>query len=144
MAPKMLLRTMRRIARRVAGLDLKILIVDDEADLVETCVRLLRGLGFLCIAADSGPRAIALMQSEKPDLVVTDLSLPIGDGFQVSRHALTHSPAIPVIIITAYNSTENIERARMLGVSDYLAKPVSNGDLTQAVRKVLHPWSNHF
>lgn len=115
----------------------KILVVDDEADLRDTCERLLVRLGFRCLTADNAPRAIAMLDSEMPDLVVTDLSLPIGDGFEVSRHALMHSPAIPVIIITAYDTVENATRAHDAGVSDYLRKPFSNHDLTEAIRRAL-------
>ena len=115
----------------------KILLVDDEADLCDTCERLLARLGFRCLTADNAPRAIAMLDSEMPDLVVTDLNLPIGDGFEVLRHARMHSPAIPVIIITAYDTAENAAWARAVGVRDYLRKPFSNHDLTEAIRRAL-------
>src|SRR3990170_6530586 len=65
----------------------KTLIVEDEPDLLETCVRLLRQVGHSCLTARSGREAIALIDAEHPDLVVTDLRLPTLNGLAVTRHA---------------------------------------------------------
>lgn len=116
----------------------KILIVDDEAEFLDTWTRLLERQGFRCVTADNAPRAIALLGSESPDLVLTDLSLAIGDGFEIARHARIHSPAIPVIIVTAYNTAENAARARSAGADGYLPKPFSNRALTQAILSALN------
>jgi CheY-like chemotaxis protein len=114
-----------------------ILLADDETEFLDTWIRVLQRQGFRCVAANNAPQAIALLSSERPDLVLTDLSLPVGDGFEVARHAQMHSPAIPVIIVTAYNTPENAARARSAGVG-YLPKPFSNRALTRAIRSVLH------
>ena len=111
----------------------KILIVDDEADFLNTCSRLLARLGFECITAPDGPRAFQLIERERPDLVVTDLSLPVGDGFQVARCARTGVPSIPVIIVTAYHTPQIAKKAREEGAAAYLPKPFSNRELSDAV-----------
>jgi CheY-like chemotaxis protein len=115
-----------------------ILIVDDETEFLDTWTRLLERQGFRCVTADNAPQAIALLSSERPDLVLTDLNLPVGDGFEVAHQARMHSPAIPVIIVTAYNTPENAARARSAGVDGYLPKPFSNRALTQAIQSALH------
>jgi len=118
-----------------------ILLVDDETEFLDTWTRVLERQGFCCVTANNAPQAIALLSPERPDLVITDLSLPVGDGFEVVRQAQMHSPAIPVIIVTAYNTPENAARARSAGVNGYLPKPFSNRALIQAVRSALHPTS---
>jgi CheY-like chemotaxis protein len=114
-----------------------ILLVDDETEFLDTWTRVLERRGFRCVTANNAPQAIALLSSERPDLVLTDLSLPVGDGFEVVRQAQMHSQTIPVIIVTAYNTPENAARARSAGVG-YLVKPFSNRALTQAIRSALH------
>lgn len=82
---------------------LKILLVDDEQELVATCVRFLERLGHNCLSAYDGAQAIALAARERPDLVVTDLQLPEHDGFEVTRSVRQALPRTPVILITSYN-----------------------------------------
>src|SRR5262249_53540443 len=81
-----------------------ILVADDEPDLVTTCERLLQRVGHLSLRAYTGLEAMALIDREKPDLVVVDLRLPGADGLTVTRHARRQVPPIPVILITAYDS----------------------------------------
>ena len=115
----------------------KILIVDDEADLVETCVRVLSRRGFTCLRAYAGRAGLALIDEEQPSIVLTDLSLPDIDGFTILRHARAQSPSIPGILMTAYNSPGTIERASDAGARACLAKPFSNSALLEAIQAVL-------
>ena len=65
---------------RIRGLVIrKVLVVDDEPDMVSTCVRLLKRQGYDCLTAQNGPEAIRLINDEHPDLVVTDLQLSVGE-----------------------------------------------------------------
>jgi len=114
-----------------------ILVVDDEPDLVANCERLLRPLGHVWLSATTGLDAIALIDREGPDLVVTDLRLPGADGLAVARHARAHVPPIPVILITAYDSTRARSAASDAGVGAYLPKPFANAALLNAVRRLL-------
>lgn len=115
----------------------KVLIVDDERDLVVTCVRLLRQLGHTCLAAHTGPEAIGLIDAERPNLVVTDLRLPVGSGLAVARHARRASPPVPVILTTAYVSRETRQEAQEAGAAVYLPKPFSTAEFLDAVRCAL-------
>jgi len=118
---------------------LKILVVDDEPDMVSTCVRILKRLGYDCLTAQDGPEAIRLIDDQRPDLVVTDLHLPIGDGFEVSRHVRRSLPRTPVIVVTAYHTPDTVGQAYANGASGYLAKPFSNAEFSDAIRKALAP-----
>jgi CheY-like chemotaxis protein len=114
-----------------------ILVVDDEPDLVANCERLLRRAGHESLRAHTGPDAIALIDRERPDLVLADLRLPGVDGLAVARHARGRVPPIPVILITAYDSPQARTSARECGASIYLAKPFSNAALLEAIQRAL-------
>ena len=80
---------------------------------------------------------MALIDREKPDLVVTDLRLPGADGLAVTRHARHQVPPIPVVMITAYDSPQARQAARDCGVDVYLAKPFSNAAFSDAIERAL-------
>jgi DNA-binding response OmpR family regulator len=119
------------------GQEVKILIVDDEAELVDSCARILSRAGLACVKAFDGAEAIDLIDAERPDLVVTDLHLPLRDGFQVARYAREHYPFMGVIIITAYHTEETARDAYAAGAAGYLRKPFSSAELTDAVTQLL-------
>jgi CheY-like chemotaxis protein len=113
------------------------LIVDDEPDLVTNCQRLLRPLGHFPLSASTAADAIAVIDREVPDLVVTDLRLPGPDGLVVARHARSRIPPIPVLIISADESIGMRDAARDVGVNSFLAKPFANVAFRQAVERLL-------
>ncbi len=115
----------------------KTLIVEDEPDLLETCVRLLRQVGHSCLTARSGREAITLIDAEHPDLVVTDLRLPTLNGLAVTRHARHASPPVPVVLITGYTSPEAKREAQAAGALVFLPKPFSAAEFMDAVNRAL-------
>lgn len=115
----------------------KILVVDDELDLVDTCARLIEGLGYICLKAFDGPQAIAMIHAEHPDLIVTDFNLPHGDGLEILRRAHENRPEIPVIMMTGYHTPDTARAASEAGAKAYLRKPFLTNELTQAVRSAL-------
>ncbi len=120
-----------------AGDGQRILIVDDEPDLAATWVRFFRQMGRVPLVARSGPEALALIDAERPDLVLTDLRLPGVDGLEVLRHARRVAAGTPVILVTAYASEETRREALRAGARAYLAKPVSLAELRTTVEKAL-------
>jgi CheY-like chemotaxis protein len=102
----------------------KILIVDDERELVESYVRLLGRGELYCLRAFDGEEAIRLFDSEQPDVVLTDLNLPSATGYEVIRHINELSPDTPIIVMSAYGSPETCRAARMAGATVCLSKPV--------------------
>ena len=100
--------------------DATVLIVDDEPDMVENCTRILRRAGYHCLTATDPYRALALLESDSPDLLLTDLKMPGLDGMELLRRAHELDPAMPVIMITAFATIESAVAAVKEGAFDYL------------------------
>ncbi|MGH7905942.1 MAG: response regulator [Candidatus Binataceae bacterium] len=114
-----------------------VLVVDDEIDMADTCIRLLERMGCECLQASDSPQAISLINSGIPDLILTDYNLPHGDGFEIANLAHQMSPPRPVIMMTGYHTSEMAQAAKEAGVSAYLRKPFTTAELTKAVLGVL-------
>jgi DNA-binding NtrC family response regulator len=115
----------------------RILIVDDEPDMVENCARILGRAGYDCLTASDGRRALELLESEQPDLLLTDLKMPGLDGMELLRRARELDPALPVIMITAFATIESAVAAIKEGAFDYLPKNFSVDQLRLAVDRAL-------
>src|SRR5579863_555962 len=115
----------------------KILIVDDERDLVDAYVRLLERAGHRCVGAFSGHEAIELIDADTPDLVLTDLSLPDSNGIDVVRHARAKSERLPIIVMSGANTRGMNEAARAAGATVCLLKPVSIAELKRVIGDAL-------
>ena len=113
------------------------LIVDDEPDMVDNCARILRRAGHRCLTATDPHRAAALLESERPDLLLTDLKMPGLDGLALLRRAHELDPALPVIVITAFATIESAVAAIKEGAFDYLPKNFSVDQLTLVVERAL-------
>ena len=108
---------------------MKILLVDDETAILDTLKILFRGEGYDVAVADSGPKALAAMEDEKPDLVLTDIRMPGATGLEVMAAAHEVDPEIPVILMTAQASLQSAVRAVNEGAYYYLQKPFANDEL---------------
>jgi DNA-binding response OmpR family regulator len=115
----------------------KILIVDDERDLVDAYVRLLERAGHRCVGAFGAHEAIELIDAETPDLVLTDLSLPDSNGLEVIRHLRAKSAIIPIIVMSGHNTQGMNEAARAAGANLCLLKPVSIAELKRVIGDAL-------
>jgi DNA-binding response OmpR family regulator len=117
----------------------KILIVDDDKDVLLGLNIRLRAVGYNVILAADALSAISKAQRERPDLIILDIALPGGDGFLVMDRL--NSPQIslniPVIILTAKDSKANEERALKAGATAFLRKPVDNDNLLSTIRRAL-------
>ncbi|MFQ5829469.1 MAG: response regulator [Candidatus Methylomirabilia bacterium] len=115
----------------------RILVVDDEPDFRQTCVRLLSKMGYHTLVASNGREALSRIDGEQPDLVVCDLRLPGLDGMGVLRHARTRPEKIPVILFSAFTTKTTSSKALEAGASAYLATPFTASELEAAVRRAL-------
>jgi len=115
----------------------KILIVDDERDLVDAYVRLLERAGHRCVGAFGAHEAIELIDAETPDLVLTDLSLPDSNGLEVIRHLRAKSALVPIIVMSGHNTQGMNEAARAAGANLCLLKPVSIAELKRVIGDAL-------
>ncbi len=115
----------------------RILIVDDEPDMVDNIARILGRAGHDCLTAVDGARALALLETDRPDLVVTDLKMPGIDGMEILRRAHAADADLPVIVVTAFATIESAVAAVKEGAFDYLPKNFSVEQLQLAVERAL-------
>lgn len=104
----------------------KILTIDDEYVLRQSIVAYLEDSGFEIYEAENGKQGIEVFEAEKPDLVLTDLQMPVMGGLKVLEHITESSPETPVVVVSgAGGMTEAIDALR-LGAWDYITKPISD------------------
>jgi DNA-binding response OmpR family regulator len=115
----------------------KILIVDDERDLVDAYVRLLERAGHQCVGAFDAREAIELIDSDSLDLILTDLGLPDSNGLEVIRHARAKSASVPIIVMSGHNTQGMNEEALAAGANLCLLKPVSIAELKRVIGDAL-------
>ena len=116
-----------------------VLLVEDEATLVQTIAYTLRREGYTVVTAGDGQTALTLAREARPDVVVLDLMLPGLDGFEVCDHLLSHerTSRIPIIFLTAKGSVEDQLQGWYRGCFDYIVKPFEVQDLLAAVKRAL-------
>jgi len=106
----------------------KILIVDDEPNIIMALEYALKKKSYLVYIARDGDEAIRLADENAPDLVVLDIMMPKVDGYEVLRHLKSESPikdTVKVVFISAKNKEDDIEKGLSLGADNYLTKPFS-------------------
>jgi two-component system KDP operon response regulator KdpE len=113
-----------------------ILVVDDEPPIVRLVRAKLQVDGYAVVSATNGEEAIALLESERPDLVLLDLMMPGMDGFEALRRIREHH-RIPVIMLTARASDTDKLRGLHSGADDYITKPFNPDELTARIAAVL-------
>jgi DNA-binding response OmpR family regulator len=114
----------------------KILVVDDDPDLVKALRLRLRANNCEVITASDGYSVIAAAQKEHPDVIILDLGLPAGDGFVVLERLQQSDSlsSIPVIVLTARDPQGNEQRALKAGAAAFFQKPVDNDELLNVIR----------
>jgi len=117
----------------------KILIVEDDSDIVEMIEYNLKAEGYETLSAFDGRRGVELAQKEHPDLLILDIMLPVMDGFEVCR-ILKQKEAtadIPIIILSAKSQETDKIVGLELGADDYITKPFSPRELLARVKAIL-------
>ena len=115
---------------------MKILLVDDDPDLLAVTGFALQQAGFLVVKAEDGVAALEAFQREQPDLAVLDINMPRMNGFDLAQK-LRERSRIPLIMLTARSEEEDVVRALSLGADDYLTKPFSPKILLARVKALL-------
>ncbi len=117
----------------------KVLIVDDEADVVRLLQFRFEKEGFETLTAADGQTALAMVDSEMPDLVLLDIMMPLMDGMEVLRQIRSRrrTSKVPVIMLTAKTASITVDEARQLWVSDYIMKPFDPELLVRKAKKAL-------
>jgi signal transduction histidine kinase len=117
----------------------RILVVDDDATMRETLRETLEDAGFIVLTASDGANALAALEAGVPDLVISDINMPRMDGYRLyeavrAREQWAH---LPFIMLSGLGERDDVRQGKLLGVDDYLIKPVDEEDLLVAVRGTL-------
>ncbi len=115
---------------------MKILVVDDDAELLGLISFSLRGAGYDVAEVTDGPAALVRFGQEQPDLVILDVNLPGMNGFEVCAHMRAEA-ATPILMLTVRNTEEDHVHGLDVGADDYLTKPFSPRTLLAHVRALL-------
>ena len=117
----------------------KILLVEDNELNRDMLSRRLMRKGYDVVLAEDGQRGVAMAASERPDLVIMDLSLPVLDGWEATRQIKASPPtaAIPVIAVTAHALASDRDKALAAGCDDFDTKPVELDRLLEKIERLL-------
>jgi DNA-binding response OmpR family regulator len=117
----------------------KILIVDDERDIVKALTIRLQSKGYNTVVAFDGAQGVFMAHKEKPSLILLDIRMPAGDGFSVAEKLKEskRTSRIPIIFITGSPEKDAEEKARDLGARYFIKKPYDAEELLDAVRRAL-------
>src|SRR6266571_2134307 len=121
--------------------DMKILIIEDEANIVQLIRLYLEQAGFTVLAASDGAAGLELHAREHPDLVILDLMLPALDGMEVCRRIRAWA-STPILMLTARQGEEDRIAGLELGADDYLVKPFSPREVVSRVKAILRRTQN--
>jgi two-component system cell cycle response regulator DivK len=105
----------------------RILVVEDQEDNRQILRDLLNSVGYQILEAEDGVRGVAAAETERPDLILMDIQLPLVDGYEATRRIKANPAlrAIPIIVVTSYALSGDEDKARAAGCDDYNTKPYS-------------------
>jgi DNA-binding response OmpR family regulator len=115
---------------------MKILVADDDPDLLDLVAYALGQTGYLVVKASDGTAALSAFEAEAPDMVILDINMPGMTGFEVCS-AIRSRSTVPVMMLTARGEEQDLVRALDLGADDYLTKPFSPRTLLARVKALL-------
>ena len=115
--------------------NLKVLVVDDEADFLETIVMRLRRRKIDTTGVDGGKKALEIVENERFDVVVLDVLMPGMDGIETLKLLKKKDPFIEVIILTGHGSVESGLQGMQFGAFDYIMKPADLDELLEKIQQ---------
>jgi two-component system OmpR family response regulator len=115
----------------------RVLVVDDEPNIVDVITMALRFQGFAVESAGSGGQALTAVESFRPHIMVLDVMLGDMEGFEVARRLGAQHSRVPIVFLTARDATEDKIRGLTLGGDDYVTKPFSLEELVARIRSIL-------
>ncbi|WP_339935022.1 response regulator transcription factor [Vreelandella glaciei] len=118
---------------------IKVLVVDDEPNIVLSLEFLMEQAGFEVVTAEDGEQALARVNDSQPDLLLLDISLPGISGFDVLERLRSEEATaqLPIIMLTAHGRDVEREKGMALGADDYITKPFSTQSLVEKVKALL-------
>ncbi len=115
----------------------RVLVVDDDAEIIDTVQFALKQKGYEVLIARDGNQGLAMAEKDGPDLVILDMMMPKRSGFLVLEKLKTLGNTVKVIMITANEGSRHKAYAEMLGVHEYLRKPFAMDKLLECVERLL-------
>ena len=117
----------------------KILVVDDERDVVKAVTIRLQTVGYEVVCAYNGSQGVFMAHKEKPDLIILDIRMPAGDGFSIAQELKESAPTshIPILFLTGSPERSAEQKAEEVGGRFYIKKPYDPEELLDAVRRAL-------
>ena len=123
----------------VQAMTKKILIADDEPDMVRMLANRLRANNYQVIAALDGMQALAAARRERPDLIILDVRMPAKDGYSVLQglRASAQTTLIPIIFLSALPASQVREKANELGAEGHFTKPFDSEEIVARIRDMI-------
>lgn len=117
----------------------KVLVVDDEPDIVDLIKMALTLANFEVTTAENGPATLKILEGLKPDLILLDIMMPQMTGFEVCKKIRSQKAlrSVPIIMLTAKGQKQDAEQGLKLGADDYIIKPFDPYDLAEQVRSMI-------
>jgi DNA-binding response OmpR family regulator len=115
----------------------RVLVADDNPDILFLLRTSLNAAGFETLTAIDGEVALRMIEEDRPDILLLDLMMPVLDGWGVLERLEKEGHRLPVIVVSASDSSANLERATRLGAADYVTKPFNLRGLVEAINRVL-------
>jgi len=116
---------------------MRVLVVDDEGIVLESCKKVLEAEGLDVIPAKSADEALLAIERETPDLLLIDMKMPLHDGIYLMKEMRTRKIDTPVIVMSGYSTDETICEADAMGACRFLPKPFTPDELVETVRQAL-------
>ncbi len=119
--------------------DEHILLIDDEINIINMVKKMLENLGYTVTALNSSPDALEMFSAQPDgfDLVITDMTMPAMTGALLAEKMIRIRPDIPIILCTGYSEIMDEEKARAIGIREYIMKPIVRSELALIIRKAL-------
>jgi len=115
--------------------NLSIMHVEDDTSVRESLMRFLKRRFDTIFTAKDGQEGLEMYKANRPDIVITDIQMPVMDGIEMAKKILEINPDAVIVITTAFNEKPYIDKASEIGIFEYLKKPVVKEDLTLTLRK---------
>ena len=122
---------------------MKILVVDDEDIVLDSCQAVFELEGFEAILVPSADKALEAMKNTYFTLLLIDVKMPEQDGMYLMRKVKEQWPDIPVIVMSGYYTTETIKEAAKTGAAAFIAKPFEPDELVETIRQVIKKEERH-
>lgn len=117
--------------------DATILCVEDDEDIRFLIERALKRYFSEILLAENGEEGLKIYKEKKPDIIISDIQMPIMDGIEMARQIKKEAPDFPIIVTSAYNEEVHLNNAKAIGIEKYVRKPIIMKDLIRIIQETL-------